>query len=112
MNRHSTIILLLLALGIASAATACADDDDQQNDPTSQSSEISEIDRKAAEARQTPTPVDPNTIAGQTSLVKSCENCGPLPDPWAKGPLPDPWKQTSSSSGTTTGSGTDATGHK
>ena len=118
MNRiTTTIAALLLTVGLTALATACADDDDKQNDPSAQTSELTDAEKKAAQTQQTPSPVDPSTsVAEHTSLVKSCDTCGPLPDPWAKGPLPDPWAQGgSSSSGTSTSTGTGGTdtgGHK
>jgi len=116
MNRITTSIALLLIVGVGALATACADDDDKQNDPTAQTSELTDAEKKAAQTSQSPTPVDPSTsVAEHTSIVKSCDTCGPLPDPWAKGPLPDPWTQgASSSSGTSTSAGTstDTGGHK
>jgi hypothetical protein len=113
MNRISTSIALLLTLGVTALGTACGEDDDQQNEPAAQSAELSDAEKRAAEAQQTPHPVDPTNVTEQTSLVKSCDTCGPLPDPWAKGPLPDPWAKTSSSSGTSsTSTSTDTSGHK
>ena len=115
MNRISTFIALFLTLGVTALGTACSGDDDQQNEPTAQSAELTDAEKRAAEAQQSPHPVDPSNVTEHTSLVQSCDTCGPLPDPWAKGPLPDPWAKTSSSSGatsTSTSSSTDTSGHK
>lgn len=114
MNRIRTSLLLLLALGLSIVSTAaCADDDDDsQNDPPSQTSEISEIDKSAAVAQPTPNTVSTVGVIDHPGLVQGCDTCGPLPDPWAKGPLPDPWTQSSSSGTSTPGGGTDTSGHK
>ncbi|MFO0734983.1 MAG: hypothetical protein U0270_03855 [Labilithrix sp.] len=118
MNRISILkfaarpaLTLLLVVGLSIAGTACADDDDQTNEPSSQTSEITEIDKHAAETQPNPIPVTTTDVTEHASLVKSCETCGPLPDPWTKGPLPDPWAQSSSSGTSTPGTST-GSGHK
>ena len=124
MNRNSTnklaaqVASLLLAFALSAVGTACADDDTQSNEPESTTSDISEIDKTAAQTEQSS---QPNQAAGvdHTSLVRDCQGCGPLPDPWTakqpltEGPLPDPWAASSSSGTTTTTTGSSSTtGHK
>ena len=123
MNRNITSKLaaqaasLLLAFALSAVGTACADDDTESNEPASSSSEITEIDKVAAQTEQAS---QPNQGSGvdHASLVRDCQGCGPLPDPWTakqpltEGPLPDPWAASSSSGTTTTTGSSSTTGHK
>lgn len=111
MNRITTCIALLLALGLVVGGTACSGDDDPQTDEQTESTaDLTDAEKKAAQVDQSGAPSDPSVV--KASLAPpTCVSCGPLPDPWVtSGPLPDPWGAGSTSGTTTTGT-TDSAGH-